>query len=149
MALSPGAPAPPIPGISFGDGPQVLFFYKVTCPVCQLAAPKMGAFAAAQPGRVTGIGQDPEEQLTEFGRRFGMGFPALPDLPPYDVSNAYAIRVVPTTFLVGEDGNVLDSVESWDREGLNRIAERLAGAIGSGYAPVSLPEDGLPSFRPG
>jgi len=40
-------------------------------------------------------------------------------------------------------------VESWDRDGYNRIAKRLAQATGSPAGAVSDPGDGLPSFRPG
>jgi thiol-disulfide isomerase/thioredoxin len=149
QALSPGTVAPPVPSVDFADGPLALFFYKVTCPVCQMAAPKAEAFQRAYPGRISGVGQDPEEKLAEFDSRFGMSFPRVPDLPPYEVSDAYGIRVVPTVVLVGRDGVVLDSVESWDRDGINAISKRLADLTGTAYASISDPADGLPSFRPG
>ena len=41
--LAVGDVAPEIPGVSFDAGPSVLFFYKVTCPTCQMAAPTMAA----------------------------------------------------------------------------------------------------------
>jgi hypothetical protein len=37
--LQVGAVAPEVPGVRFGEGPVGLFFYKVTCPTCQMAAP--------------------------------------------------------------------------------------------------------------
>src|SRR6266516_4274892 len=129
--------APAIPGVDFRTGPLTLFFYKVTCPVCQMAAPKVQGFEAAYPGRILGIGQDPQEKLVAFGDQFEMSFRSLVDAPPYDVSNAYGIEVVPTMFLVDAEGTILDTVESWDREGLNRISERLAELTGAGYAEIS------------
>jgi peroxiredoxin len=148
-ALAPGSKAAPIPGVDFGTGPMAVFFYKVTCPVCQMAAPKVQGFEGGYPGRIVGIGQDPQEKLAEFGEQFGMTFRSLVDAPPYEVSNAYGIEVVPTTFLVDSAGMILDSVESWDREGLNRVSERLAGLTGARYAEISSASDGLPFFRPG
>lgn len=147
--LGVGEPAPPIPGVAFGDGPVGLFFFKVTCPTCQLAAPKMSAFERAYPGRVVGIGQDPQDVLDEFGEVHGMGVRSLEDRPPYDVSNAYGIVSVPTLLVVGENGRVIESVGAWDREGFNRASERVAAALGADPVAISIEGDGLPSFKPG
>jgi peroxiredoxin len=148
-ALAVASKAPGIPGVDFEKAPLAVFFYKVTCPVCQMAAPKVQNFEAAYPGRIVGIGQDPREKLTAFEGEFGLTFPSLVDAPPYAVSNAYGIEVVPTTFLVDGEGTILDTVESWDRDGLNRISEGLAEITGAGYAEISNRSDGLPPFRPG
>ncbi len=147
--IGSGSVAPSIPGIGFGDGPLVLFFYKVTCPVCQMAAPKVQAFERAYPGRIVGVGQDPETKLGDFAHQFGMTFPSVSDPAPYPASDAYGIGVVPTAFLIGRDGTVQQSVESWDRDSFNELSRRLAGSLGSPYVPVSEAGDGLPSFRPG
>ena len=106
------------------------------------------AFEDAYPGRILGVGQDPKEKLLGFGREFGMTFRSVPDVEPYEVSNQWGIRVVPTTFLVDGD-TVVDTVESWDRDGLNGISKRLADMTGSPYQPISEAADGLPPFRPG
>jgi len=147
--LEAGSKAPAVPGVDFPAGPTALFFYKVTCPVCQMAAPPAGKFEQAYPGRIVGIGQDPEEKLTEFDRQYGLGFASIPDLPPYDVSEAYGIVSVPTLFLVGTDGTLLESVPSWDRSGYNAVSERLAKLVGADPVSISEPGDGLPAFRPG
>jgi thiol-disulfide isomerase/thioredoxin len=144
-----GRAAPPVPGVTFGDGPLALVFYKVTCPVCQMAAPKVDVMAQTYPGRVIGVGQDPPAELERFGREFGMEIPALPDLPPYDASNAYGIESVPTLFVVDGNGTVADTVVSWDRDGYNRASARLATLLGVEPVTVSDPSDGLPPFRPG
>lgn len=147
--LGVGAPAPAIPGVAFGDGPVGLFFFKVTCPTCQLAAPKLSAFERAYPGRVLGIGQDPQDVLEAFGEVHGMGIRALEDRPPYDVSNAYGIVSVPTLVVVGRDRTVIESIGAWDRDGFNRASERIASALGVDPVAISVEGDGLPSFKPG
>jgi len=144
-----GTVAPRVPGIEFGDGPVALVFFKVTCPVCGMAAPKIDLLGRAYAERVVGIGQDPPEALEAFGREFGMGVRTITDAPPYDLSNAYGIEVVPTLVLVGPDGTVADTVVSWDRDGYNRIAGRLAEPTGAAPVVVSEEGDGLPAFRPG
>jgi len=127
---------------------MVLFFYKVTCPVCRLAAPKVQSFELAYPGRIRGIGQDPPVKLAGFGSEFGMTFRSSSDPPGYPLSRAYGIRVVPTVVLV-DSGLVAGVVESWDRDGLNELSRRVASLAGLEYAPISEAGDGLPPFRPG
>jgi peroxiredoxin len=147
--LAPGSAAPAVPGITFDHDPLVLFFYKVTCPVCQLAAAPVEAFERGYRGHIKGVGQDPPAKLAAFSNQYGMSFRVTADEPPYPVSTRYGIRVVPTTFLVDAEGQILDVVESWDREGLNRVSKRLAELTGAGYVPISVQGDGLPAFRPG
>ena len=143
--IPPGSPAPPISGV---DRPGVLFFYKVTCPTCQLAAPVAERFAAAIPGRFVGVGQDPREKLDQFAEELGTSFVAVEDQPPYEVSNAYGVRTVPTLFVLDE-GTVVEVVESWDREGWNGAARRASELAGTEPQAVSDEGDGLPPFRPG
>jgi AhpC/TSA family len=147
--LQVGDTAPTVPGIAFDGGPVGLFFYKVTCPTCRLAAPKMQAFERAFPGRVVGVGQDPEAALTAFSREYAMGIRSIEDAPPYPLSDAYAIVSVPTLYLVGKDGLLLESVGAWERTGFNRVAMRMAEVTGGEPVEVSAPDDGLPAFKPG
>lgn len=146
--IPPGSPAPPIPGAERADGPSVVFFYKVTCPTCQLAAPVAERFASAFPGRFVGVGQDPGEKLDQFAEELDLSFVSVADEPPYELSNAYGVRTVPTLFVL-DDGEVADVVESWDREGWNRAATRLADLVGTTVERLSHESDGLPPFRPG
>jgi AhpC/TSA family len=147
--LQVGDAAPPVPGVAFAGGPIGLFFYKVTCPTCQLAAPTMRAFEEAFPGRVVGVGQDPADRLERFSEEFSMGIRSVEDPPPYPTSDAYGVASVPTLYLVGNDASVLDSVGSWDREGFNRVAASIARLTGRSPVEISTPADGLPAFKPG
>jgi len=148
MALQLGGAAPPIPGADLSSGPKVVFFYKVTCPTCQLAAPVAERLYGTFPGNFVAVAQDPLEKVDAFAEEYGASFASVSDEPPYPVSNAYGIEVVPTLFLL-EDGVVTHVTESWDREGWNRVGSRLAGAVGQSMAPLSEDGDGLPVFRPG
>ena len=148
-AIARGSAAPAVPGLDFTAGPTALFFYKVTCPVCQMTAPAVQALHRAYPGRVAAVGQDPEPKLRAFETRFGLQVATQPDPTPYVLSSSYGVRVVPTTFLVGTNGVIVDVVESWDRDGLNALSAELAKLAGLAYAPISEVGDGLPAFRPG
>ncbi len=143
--LSVGETAPPVPGFERG----ALWFYKVTCPVCQMVAPKIELVSQAFPGLALGVGQDPPDALAAFGLEQGTGILAIPDLPPYELSDAFGVAVVPTLLVVGPDGIVLEVVESWDREGYNRAADVLGRLSGLEPIVVSDERDGLPPFRPG
>ena len=78
-----------------------------------------------------------------------MGIGSVEDPPPYAVSDAYEVESVPTLFLVGDDGRVLDAVGAWDRDGFNRVAATLAERLGEEPVVVSTEGDGLPDFKPG
>jgi len=141
--LGTGATAPPITGADLdGPDPVALFFYKVTCPTCQMVAPIAQRLAERQGERFVAVAQDPPEKVEDFSRRFETTFDSVGDLDPYPVSDAYGIRTVPTLFAV-RSGEIVDVVESWDRDGWNRVA----GVLGLGG--ISHPGDGLPPFRPG
>jgi hypothetical protein len=145
--LKPGEEAPEVPGVD-RSGAHVLFFYKVTCPTCQISAPVAERFHSQMGERFTGIGQDPREKLDQFAEELGASFSAIVDQPPYPLSNAYGIRVVPTVFVL-DGGTVVDAVESWDRDGWNRVAAKAGQLLGTPAEALSWEGDGLPPFRPG
>ncbi len=124
------------------DGPVVLAFFKTTCPVCQMAAPKVQALAESGV-RVVGVGEDPPAKIASYSDSYGQKVPTLSEPSPYEVSDAYGLEAVPSLVLVDDDGTILDAVESWDRAAWNRLAEA------AGAAPISDEGDGLPPFRPG
>jgi len=115
-----------------------------------MAAPKFEELEVAYPGRVVSVGQDPEADLARFATEFGMeSVPMQPDQPPYPLSDAYGVRVVPTMFLLDDSDAVVDVSESWDRDGYNRIVQGLAEATDAEFVPLSEEGDGLPALRPG
>jgi peroxiredoxin len=126
----------------WSDGPVVLAFFKTTCPVCQMAAPKVQALAESGV-RVVAVGEDPPADIRSYTDRYGQKVTTLSEPAPYAVSDAYGLDTVPSLFLVGGDGTVRDAVVSWDRDEWNRFAEAAGGNA------VSQEGDGLPPFRPG
>jgi hypothetical protein len=148
MAISIGARAPMVSG-SPVKPPHALVFYKVTCSVTQLAGPAIARFGEAYPDAVVGVGQDPQPALEAFAREYGWRFPQVPDLAPWVASDGYDIMSAPTVVVVDADERVVDVVESWDRDGMNRASATLAGLLGMEPATVSDPSDGLPAFKPG
>ena len=123
-------------------GPVVLAFFKTTCPVCQMAAPKVQALADGGV-RVVAVGEDPPPAITTYADRYGQKVATLTEAPPYPASDAFGVDTVPTLFLVDGDGTVRDAVVSWDRDAWNSLA------AAAGAPPVSDENDGLPPFRPG
>ena len=123
-------------------GRTVLVFFKVTCPVCHMVAPKVAALADAGV-RVLAIGQDPPAKLVAYAEDKAQPVPTLSEVAPYPVSSSFGVSSVPTVFDVGPDGVVLDAVGAWDRYRWNAVA------AAHGAPPVSFDGDGLPPFRPG
>jgi hypothetical protein len=148
MAIATGAQAPTVDGAT-REGPHVLVFFKVTCGTTQLATPAIERLGRAFPGRVVGVGQDPQPALDAFSKEYGLTVPLVPDLDPYAASDAYGIESAPTAVAVADDGTVLDIAESWDRDAWNRLTAAMAGALGVPATTVSDADDGLPDFKPG
>ena len=124
------------------DGPTVVVFFKVTCPVCKLVAPKVTALGDGG-ARVVAVGEDPPAALQRYAREEGQGVPTVSEASPYKVSDAYGISTVPTLFLVEPDGTVAEAIGGWDRSRWNAVA------VACGAPPISDESDGLPVFRPG
>jgi hypothetical protein len=146
VAIAIGAAAPDVGGLT---GPHALVFYKVTCSVTNLAGPALARLGAAYEGAVLGVGQDPQPELEAFATAHGWTFPQIPDLAPYEASDAYGIASAPTLVVINGGGRVADVVESWDREGMNRASATLAGLLGAEPEVLSTEADGLPAFKPG
>ncbi len=150
--LATGAKAPPftLPDAFSGvpvsdpwaDGPVVIAFFKVTCPVCHMVAPKLTAMADGG-ARVLAVGQDPPAALVRYASQHGQKVPTVSEAAPYAVSSAYGIFSVPSLFVVEPGGVVADSVAGWDRDRWNAVAAAV------GAPSVSSEGDGLPVFRPG
>ena len=148
MAIAVGDDAPRVEGAT-PEGPHALVFFKVTCSTTQLATPAIERLAQAFPGGVVGVGQDPPDALDGFARDYGLSLPLVPDLDPYQASDAYGIESAPTAVAVDTDGRVIDVAESWDRAAWNRLAAALANEMEIPAPTVSDPSDGLPDFKPG
>ena len=99
------------------DARVLLVFFKISCPVCQLAMPFLERLHASGGLRIYGISQNDAESTREFSEYFKVTFPMLLDSEEegFPASNAYGISSVPTMFLVEPDGAISRVVEGWNR----------------------------------
>jgi peroxiredoxin len=130
------------------QGPIVLAFFKVSCPVCQYTFPfldrlhkKLGGASA----RIIGVSQDVRGKTEEFNREYGVSFPVLLDSEDenYPVSNAYGITHVPSLFLIEPDGSIGLASSGWVKSDIEAIARRL------GVASLFRPGEKVETLRPG
>jgi peroxiredoxin len=135
------------------SGPVAIAFFKISCPVCQMAFPFFERLHKAYRGNkvhVIGVSQDSAQDTSAFARQFGITFPiALDDAKKYPASNAYGLTNVPTLFLIGTDGTIEVSSVGWSRDELEQIGEKLAAASGAGKADLVRADDNVPAFKPG
>jgi peroxiredoxin len=128
------------------NGPAVLAFFKMTCPVCQMTLPFLERIHQAAPGAlpIYGISQNDARDTRDFVRHFGLTFPMLLDDEDegFVVSNAYGISSVPTIFLVERDGIISTATEGWSRRDIAALGER------AGSNPLR-PSDNVPELKAG
>jgi peroxiredoxin len=114
------------------NGPVVLAFFKVTCPVCQYAMPFVERLYRAYKGKaqVLAISQHPKKETQLFLKEYGITMPVLLDDPEhYPASNAYGLTNVPTSFMISPAGKIEVSSVGWNRADLEEMNRRLAEHI--------------------
>jgi len=95
------------------------------------------------------IAQESMFAALKMAKDWKIQMPILLDQNPYGVSEEYGIHFVPTFFYVGEDGRIRDIVESFAREELKAINEKIAHLSGLDPIPFFSAEEDVPPFRPG
>lgn len=134
-------------------GPVVAAFFKVSCPVCQMAFPYIERLfkAYGKSGKFTlvGVSQDNAADTKAFNREFGLTFPVLLDSKGYPASNAYGLTNVPTIFMISPEGEIELSLVSWSKPDMEELNRRLAHI--SGLKPAELFHKGerVAEFKPG
>jgi peroxiredoxin len=126
------------------QGPALLVFYKVSCPVCQLTAPYLERLGASQTMQIVPISQDDEKATQGFSQRFGVTLPTLLDQAKegYPASNAYGISSVPSLFLVEQDGRISKSFSGFSKRDIEELGAR------AGVAPFR-PDEKVPEWKAG
>jgi len=135
-------------------GPVVLAFFKVSCPICQLAFPFLErlhrAYKSSGKFTMVSVSQDNKKDTQAFYQRFGIRFPALLDPEgKYPASQAYGLTNVPSTFLISSDGEIEFSSVGWSRRDMEELNRKLAEASGMAVAPLFQPSDKVPDHKPG
>ncbi len=139
-------------GSALQRGPAVVAFLKVSCPVCQYTLPFIERMHQAYGNdRVSflGISQDDARDTHEFWQEYELTFPALLDGEGYPASNAYGLANVPTVLLVGIDGKTKVSGAGFVKKDLEKISAEIAEHLGAPAAPVFLPGESIPDYKPG
>jgi peroxiredoxin len=135
-------------------GPVVAAFFKVSCPVCQLAFPYLERVFKAyeKSGKLTfvGVSQDNASDTKAFNRQYGVTFPVLLDpAGKYPASNAYGLTNVPTFFLISPDGEIEFSSVSWSKADVEQLNRRLAIVSDASPAQVFHSGEKVPEYKPG
>ncbi|HKW77022.1 MAG TPA: TlpA disulfide reductase family protein [Terriglobales bacterium] len=133
--------------------PALAAFFKVSCPVCQMAFPYLErlfqAYGKQGKAKVIGVSQDNASDTREFNREFGVTFPVLLDEKNYAVSRAYGLTNVPTLFLISPAGEIEMTLVSWSKAEMEELGRRLAEINGTPAAEIFRRGEKVPEFRPG
>ena len=162
-ALKPGtqAPAFTLAGMdgrphsfleALARGPLLVAFFKVSCPTCQYTLPfleRMCQQFRERGVQVWGVSQDESRDSRSFAKEFGVTFPVLIDDHPYEVSDAYGIRYVPTLFLINTQGRIEMTTDGFDKKDLLAIQHWLAKHLSTKPPTLFLPTERVPEFKPG
>jgi peroxiredoxin len=134
--IAAGAPAPPFTlrdrvgntrslKAILERGPALLALYKVSCPVCQLAAPYLERLSNGSLQVVT-VSQDNSAATQKFEQTYGLTAPSLldPQEDGYKLSNALGIDHVPSLFLVEQDGTISLASSGFSKTQLEQLGAR-------------------------
>lgn len=131
------------------SGLVVAGFFKVSCPVCQLAFPFLERLKHSYPGMpIWGISQDDTDATYAFAKMYGLTFPILLD-EGLKQTVAYGLTNVPSIFLISKDKDIEITSVGFSRADLEAINKRLAEAAGSGCVRLFTEADNVPDFTPG
>lgn len=135
-------------------GPVVVAFFKVNCPVCQLAFPYLERIfkAYSKSGRFTlvGVSQNNSAETTAFNRQFGVTFPVLLDeKDKYPASNAYGLTNVPTVFVVSPQGEIESTTVGWSKSEISALNHRMAELSNAGPVQLFATGENVADFKPG
>lgn len=134
-------------------GPVVAAFFKISCPVCQLAFPYLDRLHKAYGDRnltIVGISQNGGKETKQFMEDYGVSFPVLlDDRASYQVSNAYGLTNVPSLFYIARDGGVEQSIVGWSHSEMDELNGRIAHAAGVTRARIFHPGEDVPEFKAG
>ena len=135
------------------QGPVVLAFFKISCPVCQYAFPLYERMARAHKdcgATFLGISQNGPSDTRAFVREYGVTFPiAIDDANRYVVSNAYGLTNVPTLFYIEPGGEIEVSSVGWSKRDVEEVNAKLASLRAQKPAVLWHPGESIQEFRAG
>jgi peroxiredoxin len=125
------------------NGPALLVFFKVSCPVCQLTLPFLERIHNGSLP-IYGISQNDPADTRAFTREYGVSFPMLLDTEEsgFPVSDAFGISSVPTMFLLESGGAISRVIEGWRKSEIEWLGAQ------AGVRPFR-PSDHVPAWKAG
>ena len=140
-------------GDSLLQGPVVIAFFKVSCPVCQYAFPFLDRIHknyGSKEVSFIGVSQNDLKDTASFMKQFDVTFPVLlDDSKTFPVSNAYGLTNVPTLFWIAQDGEIQVSSVGWSRQDMEEIARKAVQVTGESAKPLFRADENIAEFRPG
>lgn len=126
------------------NGPVLLAFFKVSCPVCQMTLPFLERLASGGQVRVFGVSQDGTSSTLDFLTRFGLSFPSLLDEAGggYAVSNGFGLTHVPSMFVVEADNSITWASDGFLKSDIDALGRKFGTAIFRS-------DDKVPDWKPG
>lgn len=137
---------------ALSQGPVLAAFFKVSCPTCQYTLPFVERLYRQFKGKgvqIWGISQDNARDNQRFAKEFDVTFPILIDGDHYATSLEYQLKYVPTLFLIAPDGHVEITCDGFSKADLLEIQHWLAKHVNVAPAPLFLPNEKVPEFKPG
>jgi peroxiredoxin len=138
---------------ALAQGPVLIAFFKVSCPVCQYTFPFLERLYKTHVGKkitIVGISQDNQQNTAAFLKEYGVTFPTLFDDPNgYAVSNAYGLTNVPSLFLIGQDGEIEVSSVGWVKQDVEDIHHKLGATQQTPLPPIFKAGEDVRDFRAG
>ena len=136
--------------LRFESGTQaktsLLVFFEIDCPTCRLTIPYLNRLwrEVGEGSRVLGISQDAETSTRELIEQAPIEFPVVID-SDLAITKLYDPVAVPTLFLIGTDGRIIQTLSGFDKHALNEIATAMAGKP----LVIAEPFDGAPNTKYG
>jgi cytochrome c biogenesis protein CcmG, thiol:disulfide interchange protein DsbE len=123
---------PPVSLAGLRGKPVVLNFFGSWCPPCIREMPALQVMAERYKGRIAFVGvtfNDGREAAKGVLERTGVTYPAAFD-PKSELAYDYGVRVMPTTFFIGPDGNLVERKDGeFSEVQLQTVIERLFGSV--------------------
>ena len=134
-------------------GPVLAAFFKVSCPTCQYSFPFLERIYKNYGNKnvtIVGVSQNEKKDTAAFIKEYGVTFPVLlDDTRTFPASNAYGLTNVPSIFWIAPDGEIEISSVGWDRQEIEEMSRKAAGASGDAAKPIFKAGETVADFRAG
>jgi len=133
-------------------GPLLIAFFKVSCPTCQYAFPFIERIFQQLRKRgvqIWSISQDNARDSQGFAKAYGITFPVLIDEHPYEISDSFGIKYVPTLFLINSQGKIELVTDGFAKADFLAIQKWFGQHLSASPPPLFLPSERVPEFKPG